>query len=123
MKLYWYGLGAYANLGWVLGEFVRGLRVLERFVPADDFSVIEHHLHGRQQSWLVNALGLFAAKLGDLDRGRRAFAYPRDLSRRSSPPSDGSIWIQNLVDLELNARFHHTEDSLVFASASTLLAR
>ena len=38
--LYWYGLGAYGNLGWVLGEYGRGLRILERFVPGDDFSII-----------------------------------------------------------------------------------
>jgi hypothetical protein len=38
--LYWHGLGAYGNLGWVLGDYGRCLRILERFVPGDDFTMI-----------------------------------------------------------------------------------
>ena len=109
-----------ANLGWVTGEFGRGLRILERFVPADDFSVIEHHLHQRRRSRIANALGLFAAKLGDLDRARRAFAYSHDLSHRSSDPREGSIWLQNLADVELNAG--HFPQALKYSEAALSLA-
>src|SRR5207253_2745299 len=89
--------------GWALGAFSRGVRILERFVPSDDFSLIERHLSQQQQSRLVNALGLFAAKLRDLERARRAFVYARDLSANAADPAEGSMWVQNLVDVELNA--------------------
>lgn len=59
--LYWYGLGAYGNLGWVLGEYGRGLRILERFVPGDDFSIIGPGLRQRQKSRLVNLTRLACA--------------------------------------------------------------
>jgi tetratricopeptide (TPR) repeat protein len=101
--LYWYGLGAYAHLGWILGDFARGLRILERFIPNDHFLLIERSLRQDEPARLVNALGLFAAKLGNLDRARRAFALAFDLSRAASNSAEGSIWSQNLADVEMNA--------------------
>jgi len=118
--LYWLGLGAYAHLGWVLGEYGRGLRILERFVPGDDFSAIERRLPQRQRSRLVNALGLFAAKLGDFPRARRALNYACDLSRSASDPGEGSIWVQNLAEVELNAG--NLRRALECAEAALLLA-
>ena len=89
--LYWYGLGGYQNLGWVLGENARGLRILERFVPRDDFSLIEPHLPLNDQSVLVNDLGLFAKNLGDLARAREAFRHMRRLDAEAGPdPVDES---------------------------------
>ncbi|MGA3025190.1 MAG: hypothetical protein ABSF98_10495 [Bryobacteraceae bacterium] len=101
--LYWYGLGSYKNLGWVLGENARGLRILERFVPMDDFSLIVPHLPPQQRSALVNALGLFAKNLGDLARARVAFAHCRRLDASASDLQSESIDAQNLADVELNA--------------------
>jgi tetratricopeptide (TPR) repeat protein len=102
-NLYWYGLGAFSNLGWILGDNGRGLRVLERFVPRDDFSLIEPHLPLRQRSQLVNDLGLFARNLGDLARARDAFAHCRRLNASVSDQKNESINTQNLAEVELNA--------------------
>jgi tetratricopeptide (TPR) repeat protein len=118
--LYWNGLGAYAHLGWVLGEYGRGLRILERFAPGDNFSIIESRLPQRLRSRLVNALGLFAAKLGDLGRARRALSHASDLSRSASDPGEGSIWVQNLAEVELNAG--HFRRALTYAETALSLA-
>jgi tetratricopeptide (TPR) repeat protein len=101
--LYWYGLGAYQNLVWVLGEYGRGLRLLERFVPQDHFSRIEDQLSPRDQSLLVNDLGIFATSLGDLNRARRAYAHSQRLYASVSDLNAESQIARNLAWLELNA--------------------
>lgn len=89
-RLYQYGLGCYENLH-ILGENVRGLRILEQFVPQDDFSRIEHRLPSQTQSHLVNDLGLFAGVLGDLSRARDAYSYCRLIQTRDSGLRSASV--------------------------------
>jgi tetratricopeptide (TPR) repeat protein len=97
------GLGEYRYLGWTLGESGRGLRILERFVPQDDFARIELHLSPREQSRLIAALGLFARALGDLDRARAAFLCSKRLNAKVSDRRSGSVIAQNLTVIELDA--------------------
>ncbi len=112
-NLYWYGLGAYGNLGWVLGENVRAGRLLERFVPHDDFSRIELRLSPEEGSTLVNDLGMFARNLGDLVRARRALMH----AQRLQPDSPGA---RNLALIELDAgRFRQALD---FSQSAVSLA-
>ena len=101
--LYRDGLGNYDNLA-LSGENGRGLRILERFVPRDEFTGFELHLSVRERSYLVNDLGIYARILGDLDRARRAFTYSRQLY----PESAKAI---NLADVEILAgRFKQALD-------------
>jgi len=97
-ELYWYGLGSFRNLGWVLGENSRGLRILERFVPRDEFSLVATHLSQQEQSNLVTALGLFAKNLGDLLRAGKAYAHAQ---RVAVGVSSASIISENLAEVEL----------------------
>jgi tetratricopeptide (TPR) repeat protein len=101
--LYWDGLGGYGNLGAVLGDNVRGLRIAERFVPRDDFSSIEAHLSLQGLGVLITALGLFAKGLGDLARARAALAHSQLLYERASKDNNGSIVAQRLAEVELLA--------------------
>jgi len=94
--LYLFGLGGFKNLGWVLGDNARGLRILERFVPQDDFSRIESHLSMRRGSVVVNDLGMFAEVLGELARARGALAYAQLLDSDATGAA-------NLADVELLA--------------------
>jgi tetratricopeptide (TPR) repeat protein len=111
--LYWYGVGGYKNLGWVLGENTRGLRILERFIPNDEFSILERYLFPRDPSVLVNELGLFAENLGDIARSREAFAYCQSLA------TDSQL-AQNLAEVELYAgRF---PEALDYAESAVSLA-
>jgi tetratricopeptide (TPR) repeat protein len=101
--LYWYGLGSYRNLGWVVGDSTRGLRILERFVPGGDFSFIERHLPRGDQTNLVNALALFAKDQGDLSRARMGLTYCRSLDADASDQRNESVHAQNLALVELDA--------------------
>src|SRR6202034_839830 len=90
--LYWFALGGFDNL-LNLGENSRALRILERFIPRDDFTLIESKPRLGDRSALVSWVGGFAADLGDLDRARWAHAW----SQRVNPePSD----YQNLANVE-----------------------
>ena len=109
--LYWHGLGGYQNLAWTLGENSRSLRILERFVPRDDFSRIEPYLSPREQSVLVNDLGLYAKNLGDLARARVALAHCSRLEAITSDRKEASIHSQNLAEVELHSgRFRQSLD-------------
>jgi tetratricopeptide (TPR) repeat protein len=119
-ELYWYGLGCYTNLGWVLGENVRGFRILERFVPRDDLSLIEPHLPLLSRSLLVNDLGLFAKNLGDLARARAAFHHSRDLSGSESDRKGESTCARNLAQVELDAG--HFREALDCSESAVSLA-
>jgi tetratricopeptide (TPR) repeat protein len=101
--LYWFGLRGYQNLGAVLGDNARGLRILEHFVPRDDFSSVEPHLSQRERALLVNALALFAKVLGDLGRARAAYAHSRLLHASAADPMGGSAVAQNLAEVEFLA--------------------
>jgi tetratricopeptide (TPR) repeat protein len=97
--LYSHVLGGYRNLGWILGDNGRGLRILERFVPSDNFLNMLR-LSSDEKSWLINELGLFAQALGDLERARRAFDYSLGDNVDPSQKHGGCIIAQNLANLE-----------------------
>jgi tetratricopeptide (TPR) repeat protein len=120
LELFRYGLGGYQNLGFVQGENGRGLRILERFVPQDDFSRIEPHLSPRYRSMLVNAMGLFAKNLGDLARARGAHGHCLQLNAGASDRLNESIASQNLVEIELDGG--HFPRALEFAERAVALA-
>lgn len=101
--VYWYGLGNIRNLYKILGENVRGLRILERFVPQDDFHRIKAHLSESEQFALVNDLGIFAGSVGDLARSRRAYDYSRQLAAAVHDRSLEAIAVQSLCLVELEA--------------------
>jgi tetratricopeptide (TPR) repeat protein len=101
--LYWFGLGSFRNLGSALCENVRGLRILERFVPRGDFSLIGRHLPFGAQGVLVNDIGLFAKNGGELAQAREAFANCRSMLAADRNQKNESINAQNLAELELNA--------------------
>jgi tetratricopeptide (TPR) repeat protein len=119
--LYWYGLGTHDNLGWVLGESIRGLRILERFVPRDDHALIETHLPPLERGKLVNDLGLFAGNLGDLSRAHLAFLHARRLAKSESDPTEQSICAQNLANTELFAGRFPT--ALAYSQSAVSLAK
>lgn len=102
LELYRKGMGGFENLGWVLGENSRGLRILERFFPRDEFSVLQPHLALRDQCLLLNELGQFLKNMGDLDRARRAFLCCRR-SNEEPYPDDESDACQILADVEMLA--------------------
>ena len=119
--LYYSGLGSYDNLGKALGDNARGLRILERFVPQDDYSFAEPHLSRHSRSVLASSLGLFAKNLGDLARARAAHVHSRLLYAAAAEQRRESIITQNLAEVEWLAgrprqAMEHSENALALAT-------
>jgi tetratricopeptide (TPR) repeat protein len=100
--LFWYGLGGYQHLDWVLGENGRGRRILERFVPQNDFTLIQP-LPLRVRSALVCSLGVLARSQGDLATARRALSYSLGLDHSVTDWKNVSQAYQHLALAELPA--------------------
>ncbi len=64
--LFWYGLGSYRNLGWMLGEYQRGYRILAAFSATGWPEDLGPTMGLRERSLLANAFSLFAFSLGRL---------------------------------------------------------
>src|SRR6185369_404520 len=68
--LYWYGMGAFPHLGWTLGEYQRGHRILAQFSATGLPEHLAPTMVLREQSLLANDLSLFAFGLGRLAEAR-----------------------------------------------------
>ncbi len=114
-------LGGYGKLGWVLGENVRGLRILELFAPQDDFSRAAALLPPGHESTFVNEFGIFADRLGDLARARRSYAYCLNLDNKASEWKRTSLDLGNLASLEFNSG--NFRQALGYSESAVQLAR
>jgi tetratricopeptide (TPR) repeat protein len=119
--LYRFGLRGYLNLGKALGDNARGLRILERFVPHDDFSSIQHQMSVDEQARLVASLGIFAKNLGDLARARSALKHCRLLNAEAADQRHGSASACNLAEVEMLAG-HFRQAMALSEDALTLSA-
>ena len=93
--LFWYGLGNHRNLGWVLGEYERGYRILSAFGPAGRPEGLGSTLVLRERSLLANDLALFASRLGRLAEARAIRRLDDGWSRSLSDPKETSIGLRN----------------------------
>jgi tetratricopeptide (TPR) repeat protein len=65
--LFWFGLGNFENLGYRLGEYARGYRILRSFLPpSGDMTGFGAGLKARDQSVGIGTLAVIAEKLGRL---------------------------------------------------------
>lgn len=64
--LFWFGMGSYRHLGWVLGEYQRGYRILAAFSSTELPEVLAPTSVLRKRRLLTNDLALFALRLGRL---------------------------------------------------------
>jgi tetratricopeptide (TPR) repeat protein len=111
--LYCFVLGAYINLVKRIGENSRGLRILAGFAPKDEFSKIDSKLPSIAQGVIINDIGMYAERLGDLARARLAFRHLRKLAVSTSrfgslaiasgPTATESQSFMNIAEVELLA--------------------
>lgn len=64
--LYWYGMGNYLHLGWVLGEYQRGYRILAAFSATGRVEDLGPTMEPRERAILGNELARYAFNLGRL---------------------------------------------------------
>ena len=93
--LFWYGLGDYEHLGWVLGEYERGYRILAAFSATGRPEDLGATMALRERSLLANDLALFATGSGGWPRRGRSDGSTTRWTSRLPSPSETSIGLQN----------------------------
>lgn len=68
--LYWYEVGGFSHLGWVLGEYERGYRILAAFSATGRPADLGPTMAPRDRSILASAVAHFAMRLGRLAEAR-----------------------------------------------------
>lgn len=94
-ELYWYGLGGFRSLGWVLGEYERGYRILAAFSATGRPEDLGAAIPLRQRSLLANALALFATQLGRLADARAIRRVDDGWKKTLAEPDETSRGLQN----------------------------
>jgi tetratricopeptide (TPR) repeat protein/cellulose biosynthesis protein BcsQ len=97
--LFWTGLGSYQHLGWVLGEYEQGYRILAAFSATghpDDLGVT---MAPRWRSLLADELSRFAKRLGRLAEARAIRRLDDSWRKSLGKPAETSIGLQNSSDL------------------------
>jgi hypothetical protein len=101
--LFWFGLGSYTHLGVVLGDHVRGLRMLTAFSSDGIPETAGVDLPARERTPLVSGWGLFAENLGDLGTARQAVRLAAHLDREAGDSKNLATDLQNQTEVELLA--------------------
>lgn len=107
-ELYWFGLGSYRHLGWMLGDYARGHRVMRAFLRPDDSPRgFGQGLSEHDQSLGLNDLALWARQLGRLDEAAAIRREDDERSRRLGDPMETSIRLRNTSELTIDlGRLH-----------------
>jgi len=94
-ELFWYGLGCYQHLGWVLGEYERGYRIVAAFSATGRPEDLGVTMEPQEQSSLANELSLFARSLGRLVEARAIQRVVAGWMKSLAAHIDTSIALQN----------------------------
>ena len=97
--LFWYGLGNYQHLGWVLGEYGRGYRILAAFSATGRPEDLGVTMGLRWQALLATELSLFATDLGRLTEARVIRQFVEVRLKSLADPTDTSIGLQNCSEV------------------------
>jgi hypothetical protein len=93
--LFWYGLGSCTHLGWVLGEYDRGYRILAAFSATGRPDDLGKTMKPEEKLSLANELSLFTISLGRLIETRAIQRVVADAIKPLAASSDTSVLLQN----------------------------
>jgi tetratricopeptide (TPR) repeat protein len=99
--LYWYGMGSHNHLGWVLGDYTRGLRILAGFAADGTPATVSLTLQDTDRALLANEWGLYATHVGDLPTGRQSLDISRKHITANNSNKTISVCFQNIAEVEL----------------------
>jgi hypothetical protein len=94
-ELFWYVLGSYRHLGWILGEYERGYRILVAFSATGRPEDLGATMTPRWRLLLAHALALFAKRLGRLVEARAIRRFNDSCTKSLAEPKEISIGLQN----------------------------
>ncbi|HKS22865.1 MAG TPA: DUF4062 domain-containing protein [Thermoanaerobaculia bacterium] len=93
--LFKFGMGSFAHLGWVLGEYERGYRILTAFSATGQPEDLGVTMELRERSHLANTVAVFAECLGRLAEARAIRRLDNDWRKLIAEPIRTSIALQN----------------------------
>lgn len=94
-ELYLYGLGNYQHLGWVLGEYERGYRILAAFSATGRPEDLGGTMTLLDRCVLATDLGLFALRVGRLADAWAILRLDNDWLKSLAEPERTSVGLQN----------------------------
>jgi tetratricopeptide (TPR) repeat protein len=94
-ELFWYGLGSYRHLGWVLGEYERAYRILAAFSATGRPEDLGETMAPRWRALLANVLALFAKGLGRMAEARAIRRLADGWTKSLAEPKQTSRALQN----------------------------
>jgi tetratricopeptide (TPR) repeat protein len=99
-ELYWYGMGHSNHLTSTLGEYRRGMRIVEAFSENGSPRHCAPSMPARFRAALVTSWGHYADYLGDLPLAKSCIEEAIDIQRRAS--QERNVWagFQQLAGLE-----------------------
>ena len=100
--LFWYGLGSYRHLGWTLGEYERGYRILAAFSATGRPGDLGATMAPWWRSLLSNALALFATNLGRLAEAQTIRNLDDGWKKSLAEPKRASVGLQNSSEVAFN---------------------
>lgn len=98
-ELYWFGLGSYRHLGWALGEYERGYRILTAFSATGRPEDLGMTMAPRWRSLLAASLALFAKQLGRLAEAQAIQRLDDGWKKLLDEAMQTSIGLQNSSSL------------------------
>ena len=93
--LYWDGMGGFKNLGYKLGEYARGIRILSQFAEGGDPDRISEGLSTRDRGLVANNWGLHALYLGEMSVAERVDTTDIGIKRTLDDAKRMSASLQN----------------------------
>lgn len=93
--LYWYGMGSSSHLGWVLGEYQRGYRILAAFSATGRTQDLAPQMKLWNRSVLAHDLALFAQHLGRLAEAWAIHQVADGWTKSLSAPRQMATALQN----------------------------
>ncbi len=99
--LYWHAMGGYKNLGWSLGEYQRGYRILAAFSTTGVSEDLAPTLPLRERSFLANDLAIYAMKRGRLAEAWTIHQLDNGWSQSLGEPRQTAIGLQNSANIAL----------------------
>lgn len=100
--LFWDGLGGYPHLGWVLGEYERGYRILAAFSSTGRPEDLGVTMALRERTLLAATLALFAQQLGRLAEARAIRRLDDGWTKSLAEPKETSIGLLNSSEVAFN---------------------
>ncbi|MES2641043.1 MAG: TIR domain-containing protein [Myxococcota bacterium] len=100
--LFWDALGGFPHLGQKLGEYARGVRILNGFASALTPESAGAGLPLRQRARLVTAWGLFRWSVGDLSGARACHLYGSAIRETLGESENQAICLRNAVVVEID---------------------